>query len=348
MTRSLWFKITLISGLFTLAILVYVGIDLYNRIYRPNVVLKANDSNFFFIHTGATYQNVLDSLTQKGIITNRNTFDWVAEKKHYKHKIKPGRYRIESGMSNDDLVNLLRSGNQSPLKLTIQNHKSAQHLAGYLSHQLELDSLSFLRLLQNPDTLKRYGFNTDNILCMFIPNTYEFYWNTDAYKCFKKMHREYQKYWSTERLEKASKIGLSNIDVCILASIVQQESYIESQKPTIAGVYINRLRKGMALQSDPTLIFAIGDYTIRRVLNSHKSIESPYNTYKHKGLPPGPIIMPDPSSQNAVLNYEKHAYLFFCAREDFSGYHNFAETYAQHLVYARRYQYALDTSKIYN
>ncbi len=347
MKKSLIFKV-IISLLFIItSIIIYYGVDIYQKIYKPNVLIGGKKEIYFYIYTNSTYQQVFDSLRVQGIVKNINSFDWVAEKKNYKNKIKPGRYKLKSGMSNSDLVNLLRSGEQSPIRITINNMKTIHELAGFLSQKLELDSIDFLNIVYHSDTLQKYGFNKDNILCMFLPNTYEFYWNTNAYKTFIKMNQYYQKFWNTIRKNKAQKIGLNPHDVCVLASIVQKETNIPEQKPTVAGVYINRLNKKMLLQSDPTLIYALGDFSIKRVLNIHKLVESPYNTYKYPGLPPGPIVMPDLSTIDSTLNYEKHKYLFFCASPDLSGYHNFSETYDQHLIFAKKYQYALDTAKIF-
>jgi UPF0755 protein len=346
--KSLIFKMLLITLLVGAAIFLYVGFDIYSKIFRPNISLGNKGEEYFYIHTGSNYQQVIDSLVFKGYVINRNSFDWVADKKQYKNRVRPGRYKITSGMNNQELVNLLRSGVQDPLRLTIQNYRTIDELAGFLSRNLETDSISFIHLFSNQDTLIKYGFTNENVLCMFLANTYEFYWNTSAYQFFRRMHKEYHQYWNETRIQRLSSVGLSKVDVCVLASIVQQETVKRDEKSLIAGVYMNRLKRKMALQSDPTLLYALNDYSIRRVLNIHKQIESPYNTYKYAGLPPGPITMPDLSTQNAVMNYERHNYLFFCAREDFSGYHNFAETYDQHLIFARRYQKTLDTLKIFN
>ena len=214
-------------------------------------------------------------------------------------------------------------------------------LAGRISRQIEADSIAIVRLLNNTDSLAAWGFNLQTIPALFLPNTYEFYWNTDAWQFTKKMRQEYDKYWTEERKDKAKAIGLSPIQVSILASIVDKETNKTDEMARIAGVYLNRLRDGWLLQADPTLVFAIGDFEIRRVLNIHKEVESPYNTYKYKGLPPGPICIPSLQSINAVLNAEKHNYYYFCAKEDFSGYHVFAKTLTEHNRNAQRYQHAL-------
>ncbi len=286
-------------------------------------------------------------MSKHEILKDLESFLWVANKKNYKN-IRSGRYEIKSGMSNNELVNMLRSGHQKPIKLTFNNIRTKQELASKVSQKLELDSIELMVLLNNNQFLTPFKFSNITIISMFIPNTYEFYWNISAEAFFKKMNKEYEKFWTKERLEKAEKIKMSPIEVSTLASIVQAEQSIHNdEKAKVAGLYINRLKKGMLLQSDPTVVYAIGDFSIRRVLNRDKEIDSPYNTYKYTGLPPSPINLPEISSIDAVLNYANHNYIFMCAKEDFSGYHNFSKTTHQHMIYARRYQRALNKKKIY-
>jgi len=212
---------------------------------------------------------------------------------------------------------------------------------------LEVSEEQFLALLQDSVYIRSFEFEEETILSLFIPNTYEFWWNTSATGLFDRMHEEYQKFWTEERKQKAAALGLSQKEVSTLASIVQAESQKSDERPRIAGVYINRLRMGMPLQADPTLVFAAGDFNIKRVTAKQMAIDSPYNTYKYTGLPPGPINLPDLNSLDAVLNAEKHDYLYFCAKADFSGYHSFAVGYNEHLSNARRYQQALNAANIY-
>ena len=250
-------------------------------------------------------------------------------------------------MSNNDLVNLLRSGKQSPVKLTFNTIRTYEDLAGKVANQIEADSISLLKALRNPDLANKYGFSTATFFTLFIPNTYEFYWNTSAEEFIQRMAREYKSFWNESRRAKAKAIGLSQSEVAILASIVQAEQMSHpDERPKVAGLYLNRLKRGMRLQSDPTLVFAIGDFSINRVLNQHKSIQSPYNTYLYSGLPPGPINLPELSSLEAVLNPEQHSYLYMCAKADFSGYHHFSKTLSQHNVYAKEYQRELNRRKI--
>jgi UPF0755 protein len=220
-------------------------------------------------------------------------------------------------------------------------------VASKLTVKLELDSVSFMQLLDKEGMPEKYGFNKETFRCMFIPDTYEVYWNISGEDLIARMNREYNTFWNSGRKAKAEEIGLSQIETGILASIVQAEISHYDEAPVVAGLYLNRLRKNMFLQADPTLIYAVGDFTIRRVLNIHKQIDSPYNTYKYLGLPPGPINFPSVTSIDAVLNYQQHNYIYMCAREDFSGYHNFATNLQQHNINARRYQQALNREKLF-
>lgn len=328
----------------------YIGYDMYKRVYQPNVTLVNSTDDYFYIYSTYSFDDVVKDLYEKGYIINRESFEWVAEQKaNFKNNIKPGRYKLEEGMSNNELVDLLRSGEQVPVKVTFNNVRTKQQLAGKIAKNLECDSAEVIQLLTDPDFTSKYGFNTTTILTMFLPNSYEFYWNTSGEEAIQRMAEEYKKFWDEDRKAKAKQLNLSQSEVAILASIVQAEQSVHSdERPKVAGLYINRLKKGMLLQSDPTIVYGIGDFTIRRVLNRHKAINTPYNTYIHAGLPPGPINLPSIKSLDAVLNYEQHDYIYMCAKEDFSGYHNFAKTYNQHLVYARRYQNELNKRKIYN
>jgi len=313
----------------------------YQKIYSPNVSLNGKQNAYFYIPTGSTMEDVSELLYSKNYIINRGSFEWVAEKKNYRNKIKPGKYFLTDKLSNNDLVDLLRSGKQQICKVVFNYARTKEELAGKLAENIEADSLDILSLLKNKSVAQKYGFDLNTIITMFIPNTYEFYWSTSADKIFARMAKEYKKFWNVKRKAKAKKIHLSQSEVSSLASIVESETKDVAEKPIVAGVYINRLKKGMKLEADPTVIYALGDFSIKRVLKKHLSIDSPYNTYKYAGLPPGPICLPTISSIDAVLNYKKHKYIFFCAKEDFSGRHNFAKSYFEHLRNARKYQKAL-------
>jgi UPF0755 protein len=318
----------------------------YRKVFVPNVVLKRASTQYIYIPTGSTFPDVMRILQDKGYLKNSESFRWVAEQMNYPSLVKPGRYLIKQKMNNRELIGLLRSGRQTPLRLTFSNIRTVEQLAGAVGNKIEADSSSIAFLFRDEAFQKIYGFTAQSSLSIVIPNTYEFYWNTSAEEFYKRLAKEYKKFWTDKRQAKAAKIGLTQAEVSTLASIVEQETRRNDEKPVIAGVYLNRYRKGWKLEADPTLVYALGDFTIRRVLNEYKEIDSPYNTYMYTGLPPGPICMPSVASIDAVLNYQAHNYLFFCARSDFSGYHAFATTYSQHLVNARKFQKELNRRNI--
>jgi UPF0755 protein len=321
------------------------GLKYYNYIFKSIIQTKNNGIEIIYIPTGSNYSQVKDSL--KKFLENEKAIDWLAEKKNYKNKIVPGRYELKNKMSGNELINMLRSGAQKPVSVTFNNIRKLPELAGILAKSLEDDSILFSNYLTNPSTYELFNFNKYSFPVMFIPDTYEFYWNTTPEEFTKRMEKEYNKYWDTNKLNKAKKINLTPIQVCSLASIVEKETIHNDEKPRVAGVYINRVKRKIPLQADPTLVFALDDFTIRRVLNKHKKIDSPYNTYRYNGIPPGPICLPEKSSIESVLNYEKHNYIFFCAKPDYSGYHNFSVTHKQHQQYARKYWKFLNREKIY-
>lgn len=325
--------------LFLVAVLVLYL--LFKRVMNP--IVKTPDKKEFslYIPTGATYDQVKDSLYTHGLISNPAAFEWLCRKKDYPNHIHAGRYVLSNGMSNRQLTNMLRGGLQTPMKVTFNNQRDIQGLAGRIGQQIEADSASLVTYLNDRDNLQALGFDQRTIPALFLPNTYEFYWNTDAHSYVEKMKQEYNKFWNEERQGKARAKGLTPLQVSILASIVDKETNKTDEMARIAGVYLNRLRDGWLLQADPTLVFAVGNFELKRVLNIHKEVESPYNTYKYPGLPPGPICIPSLASINAVLDAENHNYYYFCAKEDFSGYHVFAKTLSEHTRNAERYQRAL-------
>jgi len=341
----------IIISIFLIIVFVgaYIAYDMYQQVYQPNVTLKNASDKYFYVHSDYGFDDVVHDLYEKGYIINRESFEFVSEKKSgFKTNIHPGRYLLKEGMNNNQLVDLFRSGETVPVKVTFNNVRTKEDLAGKISKNLECDSTAVLALINDKEFVGKYGFNTTTILTLFLPNTYQFNWATTAEDAITRMATEYKKFWTAERKAKAKKLNLSQSEVAILASIVQAEQTVHAdERPKVAGLYINRLRIGMLLQSDPTLVYGLGDFTIRRVLNKHKDVNSRYNTYKYKGLPPGPINLPNIKSLDAVLNYESHNYIFMCAKEDFSGYHNFAKNYNQHLIYARKYQRELNKRKIY-
>jgi UPF0755 protein len=344
--KALWFRILIYLGIVLIVAGAFSIYKAYTFLYKSNVKLDGKKHEYFFIHTGEDFAKITDSLHSKNILIDDKTFDWLADYKDYKDHIKPGKYLITDGMSNNELINMMMSGKQEAVKLVFNNVRTDYQLAGKIGKQLEADSLSIMNLFDDTIYLKKSGFTSANVLVIFIPNTYEMYWNTSAKQLFERMMTEFNNFWTDDRKEKAKNAGLTPIQVEILASIVQEETAQFEEMPRIAGLYINRLHKGMKMEADPTVKFAVGDFSIKRVLKRHLDVESPYNTYRHTGLPPGPICLPDPRVIDKVLDYEKNDYIYMCAKEDFSGYHNFAKTAAEHAANARRYQNALNKLKI--
>ncbi len=295
---------------------------------------------YLYIPTGATFEQVVDSLVQGGFLTDRESFIWLAEKMHYRRPVmRAGRFEIKPGWSNRQLIRHLRGGEQAPVRLVLNVERLPEDVAAGVARFLEPDSAAFAEAFSDPAIVQELGYRPQTLIALFIPNTYEFFWNTTPKGFLERMLKENKAFWSQKgRLKKAQALGLSPVEVYTLASIVERETNIDAEKPAIAGVYLNRLRLGMPLQADPTCVFATRDFGVRRVTQYHTTFDSPYNTYLYKGLPPGPISMASIRSIDAVLEAEKHDYLFFCARPDDSGAHVFASTYAAHLVNARRFQ----------
>jgi len=316
---------------FLIILTLVIGIErIYNKIHSAIVCLGDAEYTSLYIPTGASFSQVKDSLYKYDIICKKKVFEQYIAMRHYDQYFKPGRYRLKNHMTAKDLVNMLIKGLQTPVRVAFHYIRTKEELAGKISRQIEADSLSLLKAMQQEK----------NVFTLTIPNTYEMWWNSTATGFMTRMAKEARKFWDGERTHQADSIGLTIPEVVTLASIVEKESAMNDEKPLIAGVYINRLHRRWPLQADPTLIYAWNDYTIRRVLNRHKEIDSPYNTYKHIGLPPGPICIPSISSIDAVLNYSDHDYMYFCAREDFSGYHVYAVSLKEHSRNARRYQEA--------
>ncbi|MFO8236617.1 MAG: endolytic transglycosylase MltG [Bacteroidales bacterium] len=337
-----------IATVIILIIFILGGIKVFQtlqNIYGPNVTIE-EDYDYLHIPTDSDLNDVTEILAEEKIIEDTSSFLWLAEKKNYHNHVQPGQYRITNQMSNNELINLLRSGEQTPVSLTINNIQTKEELAGKISQQIEADSAKLIKLLNDNEFLEQYGFSDRTVQTMILPNTYEFWWNTSAEDFMNRMHKEYERFWNSDRQEKAKELNLSPIKVSTLASIVDEETIRNDEMQKIAGVYINRLKKGMRLQADPTVKFASDDITINRVLKKHLEINSPYNTYKNYGLPPGPISFPSIAAIESVLDYEDHNYLYFSAKADFSGYHNFSETHRQHLINARKYQRALNKKDI--
>lgn len=318
----------------------------YQIIKTPNILVDQDDK-YFTVPTGSTFKNIQKKIEKEGIVNDLLSFSFLAKLKKYHENIKPGMYLLKGNMSNNDAINLLRSGNQSPVKLAFSNARKLENLPSLLAKNVEFSEEEMKKILLNDTTAHFYGFKPHTFIGMFLPDSYEVYWTTKPKAILNRMKKEYNAFWTNERLKKAKQLNLSKEEISTLASIVQGETNKTDEAPIVAGVYLNRLKKGMKLEADPTLVFANDDFTIRRVLNKHKDIDSPYNTYKYKGLPPGPISMPRKSYLDAILNYKKHDYIFFCAKDDFSGYHSFATTYQQHLRNAKKFQKAMNKRKIF-
>ena len=344
---SLFAKIFIITIFIVFCIGVGFLVNTLKKVYSPNVEITGQTNAYIYIRTGSDLSEVCKSLYENSYIVNRESFEWLAKRMKYAEHIKAGRYKLSEGMSNKDLIELLRSGKQEPMRFSINNIRLKSQLAGLAGRNLELDSTQLLHLLNDDNFVSNYGFNRNTIISIFIPNTYEIFWNTDAESFVKRMKKEYDKFWNNERLEKAKKIGYSPVEIITIASIVDEESNVSAEFPTVAGVYINRLKRDMPLQADPTVKFAMGNFMLKRIFSKFLDFDSPYNTYKYKGLPPGPICIPSIKAINSVLNYERHNYLYFCAKSDFSGAHVFAKTLSQHNANAAAYQKALNKKKIF-
>jgi UPF0755 protein len=329
--------LTIASLIFISVLIVYGGI-VANQIFSKNTKFTENEL-FVEVPTGSTYEDVKKIITP--FIENMDRFEMVADKRDYPDNIKPGRFLFTKGMSSYDLVKSLRSN--VPVKLAFNNQERLEDFAGRISSQIEPDSLLLINTFKDSIFLKDNGFNQENVFVMFIPNTYEVYWNISAEKFRDKMIKEYHKFWNKQRIAKAANQGLTPVEATILASIVHKESVKKDERPRIAGVYLNRLRLEMPLQADPTVIFAIKkeandfDQVIKRVFYNDLFLNSAYNTYKVVGLPPGPIAMPDITALDAVLNPEKNDFIYFCASVDRFGYHEFAATLPEHNLNAKKY-----------
>jgi len=317
----------------------------YGIIFKDNI--KFSEPTSLYIKTGTTYNNLIDQLKNADVLNSWTGFETLAQKMNLDNNLHPGHYTIEETLSNIALVRKLRGGHQDPVKVTFNKHRTIENLASTISQQIEPDSAAFINLLKDSTYLQQLNLDSATVLAHFIPNTYEVYWNTSAEKFIKKMMKASNNFWNDNRLGKAKSLDLTTLEVITLASIVEEETNKNDELGRVAGVYLNRLKKGWHLQADPTVKFAVNDFTLKRILNKHLEVDSPYNTYKVTGLPPGPICLPSTKTIDAVLNAENHSYMYFCAKEDFSGYHNFSQTLAGHNANARKYHKALNKRKIF-
>lgn len=329
----------IIVAIATLAILAY-------RYIGANNVNVPENGKSLFIYKNMKYNDVLDSLYSKDIIINQKSFEVICNLKKYPELVKAGHYLISPKMSNIDIVNMLRSGSQKPVDITFNNIRTIEDLAGHLAKHTESDSLDYIKILSDNEYLKEYNLNKETVLTHFIPNTYQVYWTISPKMLMKKMDKENKLFWET-RKKKANKLGMTTKEVYILSSIVEKETHVFNERKMIAGVYLNRLKRRMRLQADPTVVFALKAFDKKRVLIKDTQFDSPYNTYKYRGLPPGPIYMPSVSAIDAVLNHTKHKYYYFCADPQNIGLHLFARSLRDHNKNARKYHRMLNKRKIF-
>jgi len=344
MTHRLFF-----NSLFFISSLFSIGCFYIQGYRKPIVQPLANDSLFIYVKTKANWNQFCQDLDRQKVLSDLALFIKFAKWKNLDKNLKPGRYKLSRGMKARDIVNLLKSGRQSPVRISFHYVRTPDEIAGRVARKIEADSIAISSLLRDTAWL-RINLNVDTLALngLFIPNTYEMYWNTSAEEFLLRMKHEYDKFWNNTRREKSSQLGLTPHQVATLASIVQAEqSKYKEEWPVIAGLYLNRLKKGMPLESDPTVKFAWNNPTIQRLYIHHLHIESPYNTYKNHGLPPGPILVPEPEAYDATLNPQTHSYLYMCAKDDLSGKHNFAQNLREHLKNARAYHKALNKRNIH-
>jgi UPF0755 protein len=337
--RNLWKTLLILFSILAASFSLYI----WQILRTPNLQTDRDEDFYLYIPTkSATFEAVWDSLAKHRVVKDELSFKFLAKLLRYPDRVKPGRYRIKPNSGNLEVLRRLRSGDQTPVRLTFNNIRTKADLVHKVGTKFEFDSTQFAARLSSDSVTRFYGFTPETIMAMFLPNTYEVFWTTPVEKVFGRMKSEYDAFWTAERKAKAKAIGLTPVEVSILASIVEAETKKQDEKPRVAGLYLNRLTDGEPLQSDPTVIFALGNFGIKRLLYNQLRYDSPYNTYLNAGLPPGPINLPDLKSIDAVLNHEKHPYKYMCASPQLNGYHVFAVDYQEHLINARMYQAALN------
>lgn len=329
----LWILLTIVLIVAAVAYYGYTVISTGFSIEKPVSI---------YIDKTLNYDRLLKELSDSAKVESVPNFDKLATFLSYKDNLKTGRYVVKPDMTIHDVIKMLRSGSQTPIKLRFNNIRTKQDFAERIGGQLMFEKNELLSCINDSAKCRELGFSLENIPSMFIPNTYEVYWDTSVGSFIGRMKKEYDAFWNSERVAKAAEINLTPIEVSILASIVEEECTYSDEYPMVAGLYLNRLKIGQPLQADPTVKFAVGDFSLRRILNKHLEVDSPYNTYLHTGLPPGPIRIPSIKGLDSVLNYAKHDYLYMCAKDDFSGYHDFAKIFAEHQRNATRYRQALN------
>lgn len=308
---------------------------------------RPTKTTYVYIDRDDTADSIYNKVQQQGNPRNFTGFRWLARYRNLDANIHTGRYAIRSADNIYRVFSHLSRGHQDPMNLTIGNVRTLHRLARSLSKQLMIDSTEIATQLFDSTFQRKWGYTTETMPCLFIPETYQVYWDISVDELFRRMEKEHKRFWNDERLAKARAIGMTPEEVATLASIVEEETNNKAERPMVAGLYINRLHAGIPLQADPTIKFALQNFELRRIANEHLSVQSPYNTYRNTGLPPGPIRIATPQGIDSVLNYARHDYIYMCAKEDFSGTHNFASNYADHMVNARKYWKALNERNIF-
>ncbi len=333
-------KISIVPVVFALfaAVLVLSGCARFEAANTADFGEKAA----IYLKNEASMDDVLAQMKENNILNDLGSFEALAEGSNLSSNIHPGKYIIKQGMNNHDIIHLLKSGKQEVVRIVVNKLRTKNHIAKHLAKKVATDSATFIQLFADSNFLKPYGINTNEVQSIILPLTYDVYYNTEPKEIFDKMFKAYKRFWNDERKAKAKKLKLSLTEVITIASIVDEETNKKDEMANVASVYLNRIRKGMKLQADPTARFAYGDFSIKRVLNKHIRYDSPWNTYKVEGIPPGPICTPKPESIDAVLENKQTDYIFFCAKEDFSGYHNFAKNGAEHEANAQKFRKAMD------
>lgn len=339
-------SLTRLATIVSFVLLIFVFLPLYHLSMRPNILVDKPSRQLHIPH-GTSLRQLSHTLQQCQYVSNPYTFFLLARCLRYDRKILPGAYQLTTNMSNWEALQLLRTGKQQPVKIILHRACNKAMLAANITRSLAMSAADFAALLDDTTFLDQYGFHSENVLTMFIPNTYEVYWTVRPKALFERMYIEYKRFWNSDRRKQAKILQLTPVEVSILASMVQGETNKLEEAPIIAGVYLNRLRRNMALQSCPTLLYALGNLSKKRVLHQDKQFDSPYNTYKYRGLPPGPIQLPTIAMIDAVLNHTHSPYLYFSAKEDLSGYHYFSKSLDEHIRHAGRYHKALNKARIY-
>lgn len=344
MKKTTWIILSIVAAILFAA--AFFCIKQYYHFTVSNFQSHDNEAHAYHVYPHSTTDSILNEMTEDYHMLSELAWCLQCKYLHFT-QAKPGHYRFADKISNRDLIRRLQLGEETPIRLSFtQAIRTREQLAAHMGKRLLLDSTEIIMRLNDREYMAHFGLTPETAVCLFIPNTYEVYWTMSADQLFTRMHKEYQRFWDQERLNKAQQLGLTPTQVATIASIIASETNKHEEYPTIASIYINRLNKGIALQACPTVIFAVGDFSLRRVLKRHLAIDSPYNTYKYRGLPPGPIRLARPDVIDAVLNSPKTDYLYMCANPDFSGTHIFSSSYAKHSAVARQYQQALNERKV--